>query len=229
MSQLLDLEFQARRAFIDFDTIKEQDRLMRILQAYPCFKELGHLIDELQRILDGGNPFFTIEVKKRWLSFFNQAQFYGVFKKIIGPPVHDQLRNAIAVMTALPQMFPSQVAMPKQLAQPSEALIHVLESAENPNIYLKTRPLISPVVVVCETNCILAVGTVALLTFPKEDIEESMVYLLACHYTFHLMYPKCIATVLSVLQTEVLLDTIDEDDMTSSYKKALAEWRKFNN
>ncbi|KAK7886075.1 hypothetical protein WMY93_025696 [Mugilogobius chulae] len=92
VSQLLDLEFQGRRAFIDSDTMKEQDRPMKILQAYPCFKELGHIIDELQRILDRDNPFFTMELKKRWLCFFNQAQFYGVFKKIIGPPVQDQVR-----------------------------------------------------------------------------------------------------------------------------------------
>lgn len=43
VSQLLDLEFQARRAFIDPDAIKEQDRPNKILQAYPCFRELDHV------------------------------------------------------------------------------------------------------------------------------------------------------------------------------------------
>lgn len=90
VSQLLDLEFQARRTYIDCDLMKEQDRPVKILQAYPCFKELDHIIGELQRILDKGNPFFTMELKKRWLRFFNQAQFYGVFKKITGPPLQDQ-------------------------------------------------------------------------------------------------------------------------------------------
>lgn len=42
VSQLLDLEFQARRAF-DSDAIKEQDRPSKILQAYPCFRELDHV------------------------------------------------------------------------------------------------------------------------------------------------------------------------------------------
>ncbi|XP_028297375.1 uncharacterized protein LOC114459265 isoform X2 [Gouania willdenowi] len=209
VSQLLELEFQSRRAFIDSDVMKEQDRPMKILQAYPCFKELGHIIDELQRILDKGNPFFTMELKKRWLRFFNQAQFYGVFKKIIGPPLQDQ-------------------ALPKRLGHPSDALIHILKSAEDPNTYLQSRPLVSPVVIVCETNCILVIGTVPLLTFPKEDLSESVMYLLGCYYTFHLTYPKCIATLLSVLQTEVLLDAIHEKDMTTSYKKSMAEWRKFH-
>uniref|UniRef100_A0AAV2MIT0 DUF4371 domain-containing protein n=1 Tax=Knipowitschia caucasica TaxID=637954 RepID=A0AAV2MIT0_KNICA len=90
VSQLLELEFQSRRAFIDSDVMKEQDRPTKILQAYPCFKELSHIIDELHRILARGNPFFTMELKKRWLRFFNQAQFYGVFKKFIGPPLQDQ-------------------------------------------------------------------------------------------------------------------------------------------
>lgn len=43
VSQLLDLEFQARRAFIDSDATKEQDRPIKILQAYPCFRELDHV------------------------------------------------------------------------------------------------------------------------------------------------------------------------------------------
>nr|XP_020454804.1 uncharacterized protein LOC109959631 [Monopterus albus]XP_020454805.1 uncharacterized protein LOC109959631 [Monopterus albus]XP_020454806.1 uncharacterized protein LOC109959631 [Monopterus albus] len=43
VSQLMDLEFQARRAFIDSDAIKEQDRPSKILQAYPCFRELDHV------------------------------------------------------------------------------------------------------------------------------------------------------------------------------------------
>lgn len=43
VSQLLDLEFQARRAFIDSDATKEQDRPTKILQAYPCFRELDHV------------------------------------------------------------------------------------------------------------------------------------------------------------------------------------------
>ncbi|KAF5887995.1 Myosin heavy chain, fast skeletal muscle, partial [Clarias magur] len=42
VSQLLDLEFQARRSFIDSESLKEQDRPGKILQAYPCFRELDH-------------------------------------------------------------------------------------------------------------------------------------------------------------------------------------------
>lgn len=101
------------------------------------------------------------------------------------------------------------------------------QSAEDPNTFLQARPLFSPVVIVCETNCILAIGTMPVLTFPKEDIYASVMYLMACYYVFHLTYPKCIATLLSMLQTEVLSDAIHERDMTSSYKKAMAEWKKF--
>lgn len=44
VAQLLDLEFQARRAFIDSDAMKDQDRPTKILQAYPCFREVDHVI-----------------------------------------------------------------------------------------------------------------------------------------------------------------------------------------
>ncbi|KAK0143224.1 hypothetical protein N1851_018650 [Merluccius polli] len=378
VAQLLDLEFQSRRAFIDSDVTKEQDRPVKILEAYPCFGELDH--------------------------------FYGVFKKIMRPPLLDKVKHSIDLMKALPTMFPSPVAPPKKLGHVSEALLHILEEqtekmikmrcqneilftgakhsatvgwriilekmglggkvqphqakkkwdslkkkykdckypgtgegtsgkptaanwpwfvlmdealgqrpsiappvliasipedtpgpsavqgdqqggedeeeeeeeeeesqpgpkrkrrreddllslmkedmkmqreaeerrekeskermerlfsllekipTEDPNTFLQTRPLSSPVIVVCETNCILAIGTLPVLIYPKEDIESSVMYLMARYYIFHLTYPKCIATLLSVLQTEVLLDAIHDQDMTSSYKKAIGEWKKF--
>jgi hypothetical protein len=43
VAQLLDLEYQARRAYIDSDGMKEQDRPTKILQAYPCFREVDHV------------------------------------------------------------------------------------------------------------------------------------------------------------------------------------------
>ena len=41
--QILDLEFQSRRAFIDSGILKEEDRPAKIFEAYPCFKELHHV------------------------------------------------------------------------------------------------------------------------------------------------------------------------------------------
>jgi hypothetical protein len=93
-----------------------------------------------------------------------------------------------------------------------------LSVSEDPNTFLQTRPLFSPVVILCETNCILAIGTMPVVTFPKEDIYASVTYLMACYYAFHFTCPKCIATLLSVLQTEVLSDAIHDRHMTSSYK-----------
>lgn len=43
VSHLLDLEFVARRAFIDSNTIREEDRHKKVLEAYPCFKDVGHV------------------------------------------------------------------------------------------------------------------------------------------------------------------------------------------
>ncbi|XP_071321055.1 uncharacterized protein [Trachinotus anak] len=207
--------------------MKEQDRPIKILQAYPCFREVDHIMDELQRILNQGNSHFIPELKNRWGTFCEKAQFYGVFKKVMRPPLSDKVKQTIAMMKALPDMFPSPIAPPKKLGHASEGMLHILESAEDPNTFLQARPLLSPVVIVCETNCILAIGTMPVLIFPKEDIADSVMYIMACYYTFHLTYPKCIATLLSILQTEVLMDAIHDRDMTSSYKKAIADWKRF--
>ncbi|KAI3365750.1 hypothetical protein L3Q82_000760 [Scortum barcoo] len=131
-----------------------------------------------------------------------------------------KVKQTIAIMKALPDIFPSPVAPPKKLGHASEAMLHILASAEDPNTFLQTRPLSSPVVIVCETNCILAIKTMPVLIFPKEDISDSVMYIMAYYNTFHLTYPKCLATLLSVLQTEVLMDAIHDRDMTSSYKKS---------
>lgn len=93
----------------------------------------------------------------------------------------------------------------------------MLQETEDPNSYLKKRPLSCPVLIVGLSNCLLAVGDVAITTFPKDKLTESALYLMAYYYTLHLTYPKCVATLLSVIQTEVLLDKIHERDLTSSY------------
>lgn len=43
VAQLLELEFQARRRFIDSDLGKQQERPVKILEAYPCFEDLDHV------------------------------------------------------------------------------------------------------------------------------------------------------------------------------------------
>ncbi|XP_014829958.1 PREDICTED: uncharacterized protein LOC106908392 [Poecilia mexicana] len=207
--------------------MKDQERPRKILQAYPCFKELDHLMDELQRILNQGHSHFIPDLKNRWQTFSEKAQFYGVFKKVLKPPSADKVNNTIAMIKALPDMFPSTSAPPKKLGPASEGVLHVLECAEDPNTFLQARPLLSPVVVISETNCVLAIGTMPVLIFPKEDICSSLLYIMACYYTFHLTYPKCISTLLSIVQTEVLMDKINDKDMTTSYKKAINEWKKF--
>lgn len=43
VTQLLNLEFESRRRFINSDATKEQDRPTKILEAYPCFREVDHV------------------------------------------------------------------------------------------------------------------------------------------------------------------------------------------
>ncbi|KAK7880420.1 hypothetical protein WMY93_032943, partial [Mugilogobius chulae] len=103
----------------------------------------------------------------------------------------------------------------------------VSQAAEDPEGYLQHRPLSCPILLVSKDNCMIATGNTAVTTFESAKLEEGLVYLMAYYYTFHLTYPKCISTLLSVLQTEVLQDSIHERDATSSYKKAIAEWKSF--
>ncbi|KAI5099331.1 hypothetical protein C0J45_11470 [Silurus meridionalis] len=228
VAQLLDLEFEARRAFIDSDTLKDQDRPAKIIEAYPCFKDLNHVLGELCRIVSKDNTAYIKEVKERWDTFQSQAIFYGIMKKVMKPPVTlNTEERAINMLKSLPAMFPSAVAPPKKLGRESEALLHVLMPSEDPNTYLQRRPLSCPVLIVDKENCMVAIGTTPVATFPKNHLHEGALYLMAYYYALHLTYPKCIATLLSVLQTEVLQDEIHERDTTSSYRKAMAEWKKF--
>ncbi|KAK9976929.1 hypothetical protein ABG768_018750 [Culter alburnus] len=218
----------SRRNFIDSEALKEQDRPTKILQAYPCFKDLDHTVDELRRIIEPNNCRYISEVKGRWETFYSKVQFYGVMKKVMKPPrTLNGVEHAIAVFTALPLLFPSGSAAPKKLVPISEALFHVLTPSEDPDTYIHRRVLSSPVLLVGEENCIVVVGTTPVVTFEKDLLHEGPLYLLAYYYAFHLTYPKCIATLLSVLQTQVLGDVIHEQDATSSYKKAIHEWKMF--
>lgn len=91
---------------------------------------------------------------------------------------------------------------------------------------MNKRPLSCPVVLVSSSNCLLVVD-VAVATFSNDKLTESALYLMAYYYTMHLTYPKCVATVLSFIQTEVLKDKMNEKDLTPSYKKCMAEWKAF--
>ncbi|CAJ1050794.1 hypothetical protein KUCAC02_001961 [Xyrichtys novacula] len=100
---------------------------------------------------------------------------------------------------------------------------------KDPNAYLKKRPLSCPVLLVSESNCLLAIGDEPIHTLLRCEAVDGVLYLMANYYAIHLTYPKCVATLLSVIQTEVLLDKIHEGDLTPSYKKAIADWKAFNN
>lgn len=103
----------------------------------------------------------------------------------------------------------------------------MFKEKEDPNAYLKKRTLSCPILIVGSTNCLLAVGDVPITQFSKDEVTEGALYLMAYYYALHLTYPKCVATLLSVIQTEVLLDAIHEQDLTPSYKKGMADWKAF--
>ncbi|CAL9696058.1 unnamed protein product [Knipowitschia caucasica] len=228
VSQLLDLEFEARRAFIDSDSMKEENRASLILDAYPCFKELHHALGELRRILEPENKKFISQIKLRWEEFCSRVEFYGVSKKAMKPPMTmDKTEAHLALMKALPTLFPSPAHPPKKMGTPCQAFLHVLKPTEDPDSVLQKRSLPCPVVVFDGSKCVIAVGNLPITTFDKEKLGEAMIYVMAYFYALHLTYPKCVATLLSVIQTEVLQDAIHEGDTTSSYRKALAEFHAF--
>ncbi|KAI4892098.1 hypothetical protein NFI96_019151, partial [Prochilodus magdalenae] len=196
--------------------------------------ELDMAMDELRRILGGTNPKYIDETKKKWENFCANVQFYGVWKKVLKPPIPLNMHDAdftIAILTGLPSLFPSPTSPPKRLGNPSEALLHVLQAREDPSLYLEKRPLTSPVLLFDGKVCILAVGNVLVSTIPKEEFFDGMLILMAYYYTMHLTYPKCVGHIpkmcLSVIQTEVLCDAIHDRDATGACKRAMAEWKSF--
>ncbi|XP_062416332.1 uncharacterized protein LOC134122786 [Pungitius pungitius] len=94
VAQVLDLEFKARRAFIDADVTREEDRPAKIFEAYPCFRDVRNAMDELRRIVGGTNSRYIEEVKGRWADFCAKVQFYGVWKKALKPPFPLDVRGA---------------------------------------------------------------------------------------------------------------------------------------
>ncbi|KAI4801507.1 hypothetical protein KUCAC02_019402 [Chaenocephalus aceratus] len=191
-------------------------------------EDIRHAMGELRRLLDKDNSHSIDEMLERWQDFYQKVQFYVVWKKMLKPPLGmDKAEQSIRILRVLPSLFPSPSAPPKKLRDASEALLHVLEVKEDPNSYLKKRPLPCPVLIVSSSSCLLAIGDAPIATFPKQDIAVGAIYLMAYYYAFHLTYPKCVATLLSVIQTEILLDKIHDKDLTPSYKKGMAEWKAF--
>ncbi|KAI3354603.1 hypothetical protein L3Q82_019107 [Scortum barcoo] len=72
-THLLNLEFESRRRFITSDVLKEQDRAIKILEAYPYFRELDHVLDELQRIIQPTNSQYISEMQNRWKTLYSKG------------------------------------------------------------------------------------------------------------------------------------------------------------
>ncbi|KAK1902494.1 Hemocyanin A-type units Ode to Odg [Dissostichus eleginoides] len=71
-------------------------------------------MSELRRLLDKDNHKYIAEVKKRWDDFVAKVQFYGVSKKAMKPPMTlDGVEFSIALFKALPTLFPSPAAPPR--------------------------------------------------------------------------------------------------------------------
>ncbi|XP_071340450.1 uncharacterized protein [Trachinotus anak] len=186
VAQILDLEFEARRAFIDADVTREEDRPAKIFGAYPCFKDVRNAMDELRRIVGGTNSRYIEEVKGRWADFCARVQFYGVWKKVLKPPFpldvcsgklifhmhvcidiyttfklfcssfYSLVDFTLALFNALPSLFPSSTSPPKRLGNSCEALLHTLKSGEDPTLYLEKHPLSSPVLLFDGSTTIVA-------------------------------------------------------------------------
>ncbi|TKS66016.1 hypothetical protein D9C73_000072 [Collichthys lucidus] len=204
----------------------------RLVDYYPMIKGQSSnsewVLDELQRVIQPTNSQYISEMKSRWEAFSSKVQFYGVMKKAMKPSkTLNGVAHVTAVFRALPLLFPSSTMPPKKLGLSSEALFHVLTTSEDPDGFLRQLPLSCPVVLVSEDNCMIAIGNMPVTTFNTERFNEGLLYLMAYYYALHLTYPKCISTLLSVLQTEILQDSIHEQDMTPSYKKAIGEWKSF--
>ncbi|KAK1904686.1 Fibroblast growth factor receptor [Dissostichus eleginoides] len=72
---------------LDSDDGTEEDRTEKVIEAYPCFREHKHVLDEMGRILEAGNKNFTDQIKARWESFCENALFFGVWNKSLKPPM----------------------------------------------------------------------------------------------------------------------------------------------
>lgn len=228
VAQLLDLEFEGRRSFIDSDLLKEPDRPMKIIEAYPCFKDVDHALDELRRLISNNDKDYLKNLRERWRNFQEKLMFYAVFKKTMRPPMTlSDDEKAIGLLTSLPILFPSSVALPKKMSTASDALFYVLKSTEDPEVFLQQRPLSTPVLLIDGDGCFICAGSTAIAPFPKSNLHEGILYLMAYYYVFHMTYPKCIASVLSVLQTEILKDAIHEKDTTPALRRAMTDWKAF--
>lgn len=63
---------------------------------------------------------------------------------------------------------------------------------------------------VSEDNFTIALGSTAVTTFDREDLYKGLLYLMAYYCGLHLAYLEWFSTLLSVLQTKILQDSIHD-------------------
>lgn len=141
-------------------------------------------MDELRRIIGGSNCKYIDQMKGRWAEFCSKVQFYGIWKKVLKPPLPLDVRGGkwpfhtlnphiryvriallryfslftvdftVTLFNALPSLFPSKTTPPKRLGSASEALLHIL----------KVRTAAIPATVTCTPfTCIVIINIIILL------------------------------------------------------------------
>lgn len=84
------------------------------------------------------------------------------------------------------------------------------------------RALYTPLLLLDGSCCLFAIGIILITAFSKKKTWWKFILFhisdtLAYNYTMHLAYPRCVATLLSLLQTEMLQDSLHEGDNSPSF------------
>ncbi|CAB1428102.1 unnamed protein product, partial [Pleuronectes platessa] len=83
------------------------------------------------------------------------------------------------------------------------------------------------------------IGKTPVTTFTMDGLNEDFLYVMAYYYALHMTYPKCISTLLSVLQTEEIRHptqdltlnqgaTFENDNQSKDKVKTMQKWPRNN-
>ncbi|KAM3601353.1 uncharacterized protein V6R79_011202 [Siganus canaliculatus] len=137
VTNLLNTEFESGRHFITSDVLSEQNRAATILEASPCFQELDHLLDALQRVVRPNNPQYFSEMRSGSETFY--SKLLDALQRVVrpnNPQYFSEMRSGSETFYSKVQFH---VVMKKSTKPPK-----TLNGAEHVTVVFRAQPLLFP-------------------------------------------------------------------------------------
>ncbi|XP_028416858.1 uncharacterized protein LOC114541069 [Dendronephthya gigantea] len=202
------------------------ERVEKLMDVYPCFKDHIEIIEEARRVLGVESSGDREEFKNQCIGLLadeiEPIIYYGINKGISPPKSPKTNSKILHVLQNLPYIF-SAKKQPKKVLD----LVYKLKDHEDREAWCSKRSGNVPVLLIERTRCYLIIGKKMVAELDEEKLNEGVLALLASFYLLDFDYPRFHEMGLTFLHQYIFKDMIVPTDIKPSFELVLTDYKNF--